>query len=143
MKVIFPQNIQKGFFSGAGITLFGFNITLIQMFLMAIGIVIALATFSSFSKAEAKELGFIMAIIIILMFVVITFFKVSEMNLVEFIAKKVRDHFLDTTKKFQINFKRNNPTDIMIAKARSKESKQKIEIKSNSTLNKVKNMEQG
>ena len=52
------------------------------------------------------------------------------MNLLEFIAKKIRDNFLDTTKKFQNNFKKNNPTDIIIAKSRSKESKQKIEIKS-------------
>lgn len=143
MKVIFPQNIQKGFFSWAGITIFWFNITLIQMFSMAIGIVIALAIFSSFSKAEAKELGAILAIIIILIFIVITFFKVSEMNLIEFIAKKIRDGFLDTTKKFQINFRKNNPTDIMIARARSKESKQKIEIKSNINFDKVKNMEKG
>lgn len=71
-----------------------------------------------------------MAIIIFLFFAFITFFRISEMNLLEFIAKKVRDLFLDTTKKFQINFRKVQPTDIMIAKARSKESKQKIEIKS-------------
>ncbi|MDR0369080.1 MAG: PrgI family protein [Candidatus Peribacteria bacterium] len=143
MKVMFPQNIQKGFLSGFGINIFGFNITLIQMFLMAIGIVIALGVFSSFSKAEAKTLGLIFAILIILIFVVITFFKVSEMNLVEFIAKKIRDSFLDTHKKFQINFKKNSPIDIMIARSKSKESKQKIEIKSNFNRDKLKDIEKG
>ncbi|MDR3169096.1 MAG: hypothetical protein LBU27_05025 [Candidatus Peribacteria bacterium] len=103
---------------------------MIQMFLMAIGIVIALATFSTFQKADAKELGVIFAVIIILMFAFITFFKVSEMNLLEFMAKKIRDLFLDTTRKFQINFKKNQPSDIIIAKSRQRESKQKIEIKS-------------
>ena len=89
-----------------------------------------LGVFSTFSKAEAQELGVIFAVIIILIFAFITFFKVSEMNLIEFIAKKTKDNFLDTTKKFQNNFKKTNPTEIMIAKTRSKESKQKIEIKS-------------
>jgi Na+/melibiose symporter-like transporter len=107
------------------------------MFLMAIGIVIALATFSTLSKSGAKALGIVMAIIIFVIFLVITFFRVSEMNLLEFIAKKVRDVFFDTTRKFQINFKRNNPTDIMIEKARTRESKQKIEIKTNINLDNV------
>jgi hypothetical protein len=65
------------------------------------------------------------------------------MNLLEFIAKKVRDLFLDTTKKFQINFRKVQPTDIMIAKARSKESKQKIEIKSWISVDKVNQLEKG
>jgi hypothetical protein len=110
---------------------------MIQMFLMAIGIVIALTTFSTMSKAGAQALGLILAISIFLLFLVITFFKVSEMNLVEFIAKKIRDFFLDTTQKFQINFKKNHPIDIMIAKARRRESKQKIEIKGNLDASKV------
>jgi low affinity Fe/Cu permease len=113
------------------------------MFLMAIGIVIALGAFSTFSKAEAKTLGIVFAIIIILIFFIITFFKVSEMNLLEFIAKKIRDGFLDTSKKFQINFKKNNPTDIMIARSKSKEGKQKIEIKSNLNPDTFKDIEKG
>jgi hypothetical protein len=100
------------------------------MFIMAIGIVIALGTFSTMSKSNAKELGLILAILIFLFFAFITFFKISELNLVAFIAKKVRDLFLDTTKKFQINFTRTSPTDVLIAKSRSKGGKQKIEIKS-------------
>jgi Na+/melibiose symporter-like transporter len=103
---------------------------MIQMFIMAIGIVIALATFSTLSKSNAKELGLILAIVIFLFFAFITFFRISEMHLLEFMAKKVKDLFLDTTKKFQINFRKTPPTDILIAKSRSKEGKQKIEIKS-------------
>ena len=103
---------------------------MVQMFIMAVGIVIALGTFSSLSKSNAKELGLVLAIIIFCVFAFVTFFKISEMNLLEFIAKKVRDLFLDTTKKFQINFTKTHPTDVTIAKSRSKEGKQKIEIKS-------------
>ncbi|MDR2415214.1 MAG: hypothetical protein LBD75_00965 [Candidatus Peribacteria bacterium] len=116
---------------------------MIQMFLMAIGIVIALATFSTLSKSGAKAFGIVMAVIIILIFVVITFFKVSEMGLLEFIAKKVRDVFLDTTKKFQVNFTRISPIDVMIAKSRSKESKQKIEIKTTISREQVGKLDTG
>lgn len=130
MKVLFPQNIQKWFFSGFSITIFGFSISMLQMFIMAIGIVIALWAFSSFSKAEAKELWMVVALLIVLVFAFITFFKVSEMNLPAFIAKKIRDMFLDTTKKYQVNFKKDHPIDVLIAKSHQKESKQKVEIKS-------------
>jgi len=107
------------------------------MFLMAIGIVAALGTFSSLSKSGAKTLGLVMAIIIFLIFLVITFFKVSELNLLGFIAKKIRDVFLDTPKKFQINHKKNNPTDILIAKSHSQEGKQKIELKTTLDRSKI------
>ncbi|MBO4204078.1 hypothetical protein J5893_04635 [bacterium] len=97
---------------------------------MAIGVVIALATFSSFSKADAKSLGIVLAVLILMFFIFITFFKVSELNLMAFIAKKVKDVFLDTTQKYQTNMKKYSPTDILIAKSHQKETKQKIEIKS-------------
>jgi hypothetical protein len=113
------------------------------MFSMAIGVVIALGTFSTISKTGSKAFGVIMAVLIILIFLVITFFKISEMGLLEFIAKKVRDVFLDTTQKFQINFRRTHPIDIFIAKSRSKESKQKIEIKSNLNLDQVGKLDKG
>ncbi|GHW02368.1 hypothetical protein AGMMS50249_1540 [candidate division SR1 bacterium] len=103
---------------------------MLQMFLMAIGIVIALGVFSSFSKANAKEIGVVFAIIIAGFFAFITFFKVSEMNLPAFISKKIKDNFLDTTKKYQTNFKKDSPIDVAIAKSRQRETKKKIEIKS-------------
>ena len=143
MKVIFPQNIKKGFFSWLGISIMWFNITMIQMFIMAVGIMLALATFSTMSKSGAKELGFILAIIIFLFFAFVTFFNISEMNLLEFIVKKLRDLFLDTTKKFQINFRKTHPTDVVIAKSRSREGKQKIEIKGWIDLEKVGALEKG
>ena len=130
MKVLFPQHIKKWFFSGFTISILWFNISMIQMFLMAIGVVIALATFSSFSKADAKSLGIVLAVLILMFFIFITFFKVSELNLMAFIAKKVKDVFLDTTQKYQTNMKKYSPTDILIAKSHQKETKQKIEIKS-------------
>lgn len=143
MKVIFPQNIQKGFFSGMGISIMGFTISLLQMAILALGAVVALAVFSSLSKGGAQALGLILAVIIFLIFIVITFFKVSEMGLLEFVAKKVRDVFFDTAEKKQVNYKKPHPTDVLIAKNRTEQSKQKIELKTSINLDKIQELEGG
>jgi hypothetical protein len=49
---------------------------------------------------------------------VIAFFNVSELNLLAFIAKKVKDLILDVPKKFQMNYVRMNPTEVIIAKSK-------------------------
>ena len=70
-----------------------------------------------------------MAVIIFILFLVIAFFKISELGLVAFVAKLVRNHFFDTTKKFQINYEKSNPTELLIKEANSTEEKQIIESK--------------
>ena len=60
---------------------------------------------------------------------VIAFFNVSELNLVAFIAKKVKDNFLDVSKRFQMNYTKINPTEVIIQKSKQEKWKQKIEIK--------------
>jgi hypothetical protein len=49
---------------------------------------------------------------------IIAFFQVSELNLLAFIAKKIKDVFLDVSKKFQVNYVRHNPTEVTIAKSK-------------------------
>lgn len=49
---------------------------------------------------------------------VIAFFNISELNLLAFIAKKVKDVFLDVQKKFQVNYAKQDPIEISIAKSR-------------------------
>jgi hypothetical protein len=66
---------------------------------------------------------------IFIVFIVIAFFDVSEMGLIEYTAKIVRSQFLDAPIKFQNNFPRIHPADIAIKKARTTEQKQTIEIK--------------
>jgi hypothetical protein len=51
---------------------------------------------------------------------IIAFFNVSELNLPAFIAKKIKDNFLDVQKKFQVNYSKNNPTEIIIEKSKQK-----------------------
>jgi hypothetical protein len=60
----------------------------------------------------------VIAIIIFLIFMVIAFFNVSELSLLAFIAKKIKDTFLDVPKKFQSNYVKINPTDVVIEKSK-------------------------
>ncbi len=111
------------------------SISIIQLLILALGIAAALATFNGFAKAWSKLVGILLAIIILIVFLVIAFFKISELTLIPFIAKLVRNHFFDTNKKFQINYDKNDPVDILMKESRSEEEKQVIETKSK-TINK-------
>ena len=84
-----------------------------------------------------------MAILIFLVFLVIAFFEVSNLNLVAFIAKKIKDSFLDVPKRFQMNFNKHNPTEVTIAKSKQEKSKQRIEIKEDIDVSKIANIEKG
>lgn len=126
---MFPQNIKKWFFSWVAFSIAGFSINFIQLIVLAIWVVCALWVFSWFSNSGAKWVGLIFAIIIFLIFVVIAFFNISELNLPAFIAKKIKDNFLDVPKKFQMNYDKMDPIEIIIAKSRQEKWKQRIEIK--------------
>ena len=129
MKVMFPQHIKKWFFSGVAFSVMGFSVSFVQLIILAIGIVFALWVFSTFSNAWSKWTGLVIGVLIFLIFVVIAFFQISELNLLAFIAKKIKDTFLDVQKKFQVNYAKHNPTEITIAKAKQEKGKQRIEIK--------------
>jgi len=71
----------------------------------------------------------VLAIVVVIIFIVIAFFSISELGLIAFIAKLVRNNFFDTTKKFQINYEKQDPTKIKIKEAKSEEGKAVIENK--------------
>ena len=129
MKVMFPQHIKKWFFSSVAFSIMGFSVNFIQLIILAIGVIFALWVFSTFSNADAKWTWLVLGVLIFLIFVVIAFFQVSELNLLAFIAKKIKDSFLDVQKKFQVNYTKHNPTEITIEKSKQEKWKQRIEIK--------------
>lgn len=77
------------------------------------------------SKATAA----VFAIPVFIIFVVIAFFNVSEMGLMQFIAKIVRTNMLDTPRKFQDDYQRIDPVDIAIKKAKADDDKKKTNIR--------------
>ncbi len=131
MKVVFPKNIKKWLLAGMTFQIGPISISIIQLFLLATGIGLALVAFNAVSKSSGKGLATMVAIPILAIFLIIAFFKISELSLLPYIAKVIRNVFFDITKKFQINYTKNNPTDVLIKKIRETEKKQKIEQKQN------------
>lgn len=107
------------------------TINVVQMFILALWVALALAAFNGFSQSGSKAVGILFAIIIIVIFIIIAFFKVSELWLVAYIAKLIRNSFFDAKKKYQTNYDRNNPLDIIVQESKTKEEKQVIEQKAN------------
>jgi hypothetical protein len=141
MKVMFPQHIKKWFFSWVAFSILWFSVSFIQLVILSIWAVFALWTFSTFNNSGAKWIWLVLAIIIFLIFIIIAFFRVSELNLLAFIAKKIKDNFLDVPKRFQMNYEKLDPIEIMIAKSKQEKWKQRIEIKEEIDVSKLNEIE--
>ena len=141
MKVMFPQHIKKWFFAWVAFSILWFSVSFIQLVILSIWAVFALWTFSTFNNSGAKWIWLVLAIIIFLIFVIIAFFRVSELNLLAFIAKKIKDNFLDVPKRFQVNYEKLDPIEIMIAKSKQEKWKQRIEIKEEIDVSKLNEIE--
>lgn len=129
MKVVYPKNIKRGLLAGMTFSIGPLNISIVQLFVLALGVAFALAAFNGLWKSWSKALGIFAAIIIIIITIVIAFFKVSELWLLAYIAKLIRNNFFDAKKKYQVNYEKNNPLDLMIQESKTKEEKQIIEQK--------------
>jgi hypothetical protein len=88
-----------------------------------------LAIFNSVSKSSSVIVGVIFAAPILILFLVFVFFKISEMGMLEYIAKIFRNKFFDTTRKFQVNFSKFDQTKILIEESKLDVKKTKIEQK--------------
>lgn len=128
MKVVYPKNIKRWLLSGMTFNIGPLTISVIQLFILALGVALALAAFNGVWKSS-KVLGIFLAIIIIIITIVITFFKVSELWLIAYVAKLLRNNFFDAKKKYQVNYEKKNPLDVMIQESKTKEEKQVIETK--------------
>jgi hypothetical protein len=56
----------------------------------------------------------VFAIIVLILVLFVTFFKVSEMNILQFASKKIRENFFDVTKKYQSNSEKMDPVEIAL-----------------------------
>jgi len=131
MKVTFPKNIKKWILSGMSISIWPLNITIVQMLLVALWTWLALAAFTSLKDRTSAAWALLFAIPIFVIFIVLAFFKVSEMGMLEYLAKIFRNKFFDVQKKFQINFEKDNETEIAIKEAKQTDTQtQVIEHKS-------------
>lgn len=129
MKVTFPKNIKKWLLAGMTLNLWPISLSIIQLFLVAVWVGLALAVFQTVSKTWSTTAWIIFAVPVLVIFLLIAFFQISEMSLLEYIAKLFRNKFFDTTKKFQSNFEKEDKLQILIKESNLEERTQKIEQK--------------
>lgn len=129
MKVLYPKNIKKGLLAGMTFNIWPLNIWILQLFLMAVGIGLALVSFNALSKNWSKAIWILVAIVIVGIFAIIAFFKISELGLLAFLSKIIRNNFFDVKKKFQNNYNKENKTDILLKEAKEKSKKSDVIIK--------------
>lgn len=119
MKIFFPKNISGGWLN-LSVQVWPATISIVQMLLLAVWLGFGMWLWNIFVRNGASKLvAFMLAIPIFLIFVLIAFFKYSELRLHEFIAKMVRTYFLDVTRKFQVKYARPDPLLVAIAKAKA------------------------
>jgi hypothetical protein len=132
MKVFVPRNIEKGWFN-MNFQIGPLSVSLVQLVIVAMGSWVGLMTWNTVVKTGwSKWVATVMAIGIIIPFLVIAFFKVSELWLLPFLAKIYRNRFLDTTKKMQTNDTKIDPLDVLIKSSHA--TYEKIQKKEQKTL---------
>ena len=129
MKTYIPKHIKWWMFN-MHLTVWPLTITIIQLFIIAWWTAIALMAWNSLVKnGMDKVVAALLASPILIISIIIAFFRISELSLLPFIAKWIRTSILDEKIKYQINFNNIDPIEVKIKMIKSKESKKKIEIK--------------
>ncbi len=121
------------------------SISLVQVFLLMVGLGAGLGIFQMASGGgKNKTMGIIFAVPVVLLFVFIAFFQISEMGLTAFLAKLARNYFFDSNIKYQTQYTRvTKPHDILLRRSHISEKEEKIEAKTliidEQELEKIKN----
>lgn len=103
------------------------SVSLVQLILLAVGMALSLVIWNGMVRSGAsKATAAVFAIPVFIIFIVIAFFRISELGLVAFIAKLIRTNFLDTPRKFQENYERIDPADIALKKAKANDDQEKV-----------------
>ena len=126
MKVTFPKNIKKWFLSWFSLQIWPFSVSVLQLLLVAMWVWLAVVAFNAWERAGSKAAWTAFAVIILIFVLFVTFFKVSEMNILQLLAKKIRENFFDVTKKFQSNNEKIDPVKISLKEWEIQEVKQQV-----------------
>jgi len=124
MKIFVPQHVEGNFFSSY-VRIWPFELRLWQFLVILVGVALGGVIYTRMAKDPAtKTLGMILGGIVFLFFLFVALFKISELTLVPFLAKKIKDHFFDTSKKYQVNYPKIWPIDLGMAEAKSLKSQE-------------------
>ena len=105
------------------------------MFILVLGVAGSLAIANYFMKqGQSKFVAIAFALPLAFISFAIAFFEISEMWLLEFLAKILRTHFFDATTKFQVNVEKPDKIDLLLKEIHTEEQIQKIEFKTAKSL---------
>lgn len=136
MKVVFPKNIQKGMLAGMTFQIGPITLSIVQLFVVGVGVAAAMAIFNTFSKSGGKAIWALLAVLVLLIFVFVAFFKMSELGLIAFVAKLVRNLFFDSPRKFQANYDKVDPLKTTMKRAKGGDQTQTIFEQKDKSFNK-------
>ncbi len=129
MKTFIPKHVQEWLFN-LTLPLWPLNITIAQLFILAAGTAISLMIWNWLTKKWVDRfIALLFVLPIFLVFVIIAFFRFSELKLIPFICKMVSTYFLNETVKYQINYPKIDPFEVSLKVLKATEKKELIEIK--------------
>lgn len=135
MKVLFPRHIKKWIFSSMNFSIGPITVGLGQLFILVLWVAGSFAIANYFIKqGQNKIVAIAFASPLTLIAFAIAFFEVSEMGLIEFLAKMIRTHFFDATTKFQVNVEKPDKIDLLLKEIHTEEQTQKISFKSSKSF---------
>lgn len=106
-----------------------------QLFILVLWVAASFAIANYFIKqGQNKIVAIAFASPLTLIAFAIAFFEVSEMGLIEFLAKMIRTHFFDATTKFQVNVEKPDKIDLLLKEIHTEEQTQKISFKSSKSF---------
>jgi hypothetical protein len=122
MKTFFPRHIDGGWLN-ISFQIGPFRVNMIQLLVVATGIAIALGLRNQMVKRGiSKGVALVVVLPIIIIFIVIAFFKVSELSLIPFLAKMIQTNILEETKRYQGNIAPIDPAEIAFARSKLNEA---------------------
>lgn len=130
MKVLFPRHIKKWILTWIQFTFWPITVWLRQLFVIAIGAAASFGVATYFMKNNySKVFAALFASPIFILTMALAFFSISEMGLVQFVAKLIRTHFFDTTIKYQVDIVKPYPSDLLLLKRKGNEKTDVINYK--------------
>jgi len=134
--MLFPKHIDRWLFGMINFRIWPISLSFLQLILLVVWASLSFAVMNGMMKSGiSRGTSMISSSPILLIFAFVAFFKISEMSLLPFIAKLVRTYMLNTSRKFQVNFIKNNNIDIMLSKFKIQEKKEIINFKKISDTN--------
>jgi len=128
MKVVVPKHVEAWLFD-MGMDIGPIRLKMRQMFFVAIGVGLTFAVMKPLMQWGLGKLpAFIIASPILIFFLILAFFRRTELNFIPFVIKMITTYIINSPRRFQKNTSGIDKSDIILKYAQSKASEE-LDIK--------------